>query len=375
MIGRLLLRKGEKPRLVSDLKKELQMLWQPKSDWKLIPMSKGFYTIKFTTAEDKFNAKRKSSWNLVSGTLRLRDWIISSIGNSVGVPIKVDGATADGDVGHFARVLVEVDLALPLPDSIHVDCPDQSFYVEVGFEQLPYFCTKCKITGHTLDNCFKRKVERGIEQQKKPMEGNVVDAAKEKSKGDEELQFGKPKSAWQPRTDKEIAKPSENRFNVLNSQHVSGPDLLEAITIPVSENEVQQIEQEHISSEQTSDEEEVETIEMEQNPNSLGEEQQAAQPDKAIERELESPVERIEAADTLEKGQTDLVLSETKARNREELNIKVNRIANLVQNKNAEGLNKDKETLQTAKKRGRPLGSARVERKPDQSTDNIKCRL
>ncbi|XP_057793175.1 uncharacterized protein LOC131009784 [Salvia miltiorrhiza] len=404
LIGRVLLRKGEKPRLTSDLKKELQVLWQPKSDWKLIPMSKGFYTLKFTTAEDKLNSKRKNSWSLASGTLRIRDWvrnfdpykeissicqvwmriyylpveywtkeIISSIGNSVGVPIKVDGATADGDVGHFARVLVEVDLALPLPDSVHVDCPDQSFYVEIGFEQLPHFCTKCKITGHSLDNCFKKNVEKGGKQSKKPMEGDVGDTNKEKSKSNEDLQFRKPRTVWHTKTDKETEKPSENRFNVLNSQHVSEP--VEVGTIPAREKEAQRIEQELIAADLTSDEEEMETIEMEQNPNNLRDAQQTNQPDTDMERDLEPTVEETNTADTLDKGQTDSVLSETKARNRDEADITVNQTANLEQIKNAEGADKNKETLKTAKKRGRPPGQTRAERKPDLSTDNIKGRL
>ncbi|XP_057803410.1 uncharacterized protein LOC131018720 [Salvia miltiorrhiza] len=409
LIGRVLLRKGEKPRLVSDLKKELQMLWQPKSDWKLIPMSKGFYTIKFTTAEDKLNAKRKSSWNLASGTLRLRDWvrnfdpykeissicqvwmriyylpveywtkeIISSIGNSVGVPIKVDGVTADGDVGHFARVLVEVDLALPLPDSVHVDCPDQSFYVEIGYEQLPHYCTKCKITGHTLDNCFKRSEGKVIEQLENSKEGDVVDAVTEKrnSKGDEGFQFRKPRSTWQSKPAKEKEVASENRFNVLDTQNPSGPNLLEAITKPVSEKDIQQIEQENTPTELVSEEEDVELIEMEQDSNvsCLMDEHQNNLMDDATGREMESQLEtqRVEAAAATEKVQTDLILSETNAQNLleteikvQETEIKVHRVVNLVQNKSAEGISKDKETLQTAKKRGRPPGQTRVERKLD----------
>ncbi|XP_057787511.1 uncharacterized protein LOC131004767 [Salvia miltiorrhiza] len=189
--------------------------------------------------------------------------IISSIENSVGVPIKVDGATADEDVGHFARVLVEVDLALPLPDSVHVDCPDQSFYVEIGFEQLPHFCTKCKITGHSLDNCFKHSAGKMIEQPEKPKEGDVVDAAIEKSKGGEDFQFRKPKSTWHPKPGKETKKATKNRFNVLSSQDISGPDILEVVTIPIYEDEVQQIKQGNTSTELIPEEEEDQVIELE----------------------------------------------------------------------------------------------------------------
>lgn len=40
--------------------------------------------------------------------------IISDIARKIGVPLKIDGKTLDGDFGHYARVLVDVYLALPL---------------------------------------------------------------------------------------------------------------------------------------------------------------------------------------------------------------------------------------------------------------------
>ncbi|XP_057778224.1 uncharacterized protein LOC130996954 [Salvia miltiorrhiza] len=75
LIGRLLLRKGEKPRLLTDLKRDLQVAWNIDNDWQIIPMGKSFYTIKFNTAEDKALVQKSTSWELPFGTMRLREWV------------------------------------------------------------------------------------------------------------------------------------------------------------------------------------------------------------------------------------------------------------------------------------------------------------
>ncbi|XP_057792976.1 uncharacterized protein LOC131009578 [Salvia miltiorrhiza] len=76
LIGRLLLRKGEKPRLLTDLKRDLQVAWNIDKDWQIIPMGKSFYTIKFNTAEDKAFVQKSTSWELPFGTMRLREWVV-----------------------------------------------------------------------------------------------------------------------------------------------------------------------------------------------------------------------------------------------------------------------------------------------------------
>ncbi|XP_057791147.1 uncharacterized protein LOC131008277 [Salvia miltiorrhiza] len=224
-------------------------------------MSKGFYTIKFSTAEDKSIAKRSNVWNLRSGTLRLREWvrnfdpykeisslcqvwmriyylpveywtkeIISSIARSAGVPIKVDGATAHGEVGHYARVLVEVDLAPPLPESASVDCHDRSIYVEFGFEQLPAFCTKCKITRHNLDKCKKRYDKEanndtvGGNKRTETVGAEVILNTTEEDAGRAQknttLEVSKQKPAWKPRENILQETTVVNRFDALAQLHI-----------------------------------------------------------------------------------------------------------------------------------------------------------
>ncbi|XP_057785686.1 uncharacterized protein LOC131003194 [Salvia miltiorrhiza] len=180
LTGRLLLGKGDKPRSTMELKSELQQLWGIVSAWQLIPLGKGYYTLRFTTATDKPIAKEKAIWELSKGNLRLREWtcnfdpfkensplanvwvrihylpieywnpqIISGIGRFLGHPLKIDGASAGRDFGQFSRILVEIDMSLPLPNTMLIDMDEFSFHVEFVFENLPLYCGRCKITGHS----------------------------------------------------------------------------------------------------------------------------------------------------------------------------------------------------------------------------------
>ncbi|XP_057770922.1 uncharacterized protein LOC130990710 [Salvia miltiorrhiza] len=171
-----------------ELKSELQQIWGINSDWQLIPLGKGFYTLYFTTATNKATSKKKVIWELSKGLLRLWEWarnfdpfkensplgnvwvrihylpieywnsqVISGIGRYLGHPLKIDGASAGRDFGQFARILVEIDMSLPLLNTLLIDMEDFSFQIEFVFENLPLYCGRCKITGHSPDRCRKSK--------------------------------------------------------------------------------------------------------------------------------------------------------------------------------------------------------------------------
>ncbi|XP_057811743.1 uncharacterized protein LOC131025979 [Salvia miltiorrhiza] len=192
LIGRLLLNKGDKPRQSRELKAELQSLWKISSPWHLMPMGKGYYTLRFQSKEDKATAKANLLWNLSVGSLRLRDWvryfnpykessslaqmwvriyhlpvefwhpeIISGIGSWLGQPLKIDGNSMTEDVGHFVRMLIEIDLAQTLPMMLNIDGGDYEFSVEFSYEYIPIFCHRCKITGHSMEKCRKSDKSQG----------------------------------------------------------------------------------------------------------------------------------------------------------------------------------------------------------------------
>lgn len=54
--------------------------------------------------------------------------------------------------GHYARVLVDINLTVELHDQILVEREDFAFFVNIAYENLPHFCTHIKIIGHTILN-------------------------------------------------------------------------------------------------------------------------------------------------------------------------------------------------------------------------------
>lgn len=65
----------------------------------------------------------------------------------------MDGNTASGLFGTFARVLVEIDMMLGLQDSIVIVRGNNSFYVEFEYENVSLFCVACHQSGHLSVNC------------------------------------------------------------------------------------------------------------------------------------------------------------------------------------------------------------------------------
>jgi hypothetical protein len=85
-----------------------------------------------------------------------RPKILFSIAGGVGVPISLDERTTNRTFGHYARVLVEIDLSKKLYHQILVQREGYSFPVDLKFEKLPSFCSFCQCIGHTLEECTTR---------------------------------------------------------------------------------------------------------------------------------------------------------------------------------------------------------------------------
>ncbi|XXG79493.1 hypothetical protein AAC387_Pa09g0544 [Persea americana] len=78
--------------------------------------------------------------------------IIFSLANSIGQPIKLDDITYSQRILTFARVLVNVDLSKPKPQSILVDLQgERELKIVVSFENYP--CSVCYQIGHYHQSC------------------------------------------------------------------------------------------------------------------------------------------------------------------------------------------------------------------------------
>lgn len=58
--------------------------------------------------------------------------------------------------GHYAQILVDVNLSAKLHNKILVERDEFAFYVGVEYERLPSFCSYCQVIGHSSQDCKKR---------------------------------------------------------------------------------------------------------------------------------------------------------------------------------------------------------------------------
>jgi len=116
-----------------------------------------------------------------------RKKILFAIAISVGTPICVDAMTSKPAIertfGHFARVLVDIDLTKELKYEVLVERKGYAFFVEFAYENLPEFCDYCKIVGHSVHNCTKRNIkDAGTEAQQNIKDGNTKSNVERKGK-------------------------------------------------------------------------------------------------------------------------------------------------------------------------------------------------
>ncbi|VFQ98543.1 unnamed protein product [Cuscuta campestris] len=76
-----------------------------------------------------------------------------TLASTIGRPIQLDEKTANLDRGAEARVLIERDLSLPFPNSVHLRIGDKDLIIPCQRESYPDYCTFCKKLGHNCKGC------------------------------------------------------------------------------------------------------------------------------------------------------------------------------------------------------------------------------
>ncbi|KAJ8430000.1 hypothetical protein Cgig2_033925 [Carnegiea gigantea] len=101
--------------------------------------------------------------------LDIRYWgndSFSKLGGIIGIPIKTDKYTKNKEYLHYARMLIEVPMEGPFPDTIDF-INDYRVLVKqrINFEWKPIKCNQCQLIGHEGKEVVKR-------QRPDPSEGN-----------------------------------------------------------------------------------------------------------------------------------------------------------------------------------------------------------
>ena len=82
-----------------------------------------------------------------------RERTLKEIASTVGAPIDIDDPTRNRAFGHYARILVNVDLSKRAYDEILVEREGYTFKVKVQYKRRPLFCHHCYATGNNVTTC------------------------------------------------------------------------------------------------------------------------------------------------------------------------------------------------------------------------------
>ncbi|KAL8485573.1 hypothetical protein ACS0TY_027748 [Phlomoides rotata] len=187
LIGRLIYEKKVTPLSMESLERKLTELWGTSRTWRLIPLGKGYFNIRFSSKDDRDRILKRRTWSVKLGLMRLQHWVLDfdpdKIKSSVtqvwirihglpieywqnqvlwamtlviGTPIMIDERTKTQSMCRYARMLVEFDLKQPREERIMFERAGHSSFATVKYEQLSVFCVICGNIGHTASNCHRQ---------------------------------------------------------------------------------------------------------------------------------------------------------------------------------------------------------------------------
>lgn len=176
------------------MRRYVGQIWSNVSSPDLFYHDKGYYVVKFKSEEDMNEIFYTGPYSMNNRPLILKKWCpnfdfsaefltevplwvkfprlpvscwsgdsLSRIANALGVPLFADEYATNQSRISFARMVIEVNVTKPIPESIAVMDPSgQVFHQPVLFDWKPKYCEKCLTVGH---NCVKK-----AQTQKKPQE-------------------------------------------------------------------------------------------------------------------------------------------------------------------------------------------------------------
>ncbi|KAI9173452.1 hypothetical protein LWI28_001560 [Acer negundo] len=208
LIGCVVLSIGERPWKLMDLKARLSKHWMLNSDWRLISLGRGYYQI------------------LLKSPIE-----INHVWGGIGVPLRLDKATSDKDFGHYARVLVNMDVSLVLPTSVLLERDEfHSSFIAVEYENLPAFCSTCSSIGHLPSSCRWNKFSKvPLSSSTKSTQDIAGDSRVFRDNGFQPVRTRSSKSVYRPVIAPQEEVPLSNVFVVIHPD-VGGHDLVVILT-------------------------------------------------------------------------------------------------------------------------------------------------
>ncbi|EEF41127.1 hypothetical protein RCOM_0977490 [Ricinus communis] len=83
--------------------------------------------------------------------------ILTEIARSIGIPLRIDHATLKDDLGHYARILIDVYLSHELPSTLMIEREGKKLWIETSYKNLPTFRHTCQSIGHESYECHHNR--------------------------------------------------------------------------------------------------------------------------------------------------------------------------------------------------------------------------
>lgn len=184
--GRVTLQKGDPSLTTRGLKQKLVEIWPQLRNWFVTPLGRGFFEFKFQSMEDMKKVWAMNSVNLKSGILKNFYWskdfdpltqtqshaqlwirlmhlpqeywrqtTLFDIAFGFGTPISINKATQSRLFGHYARILVDVDMSDTLFETVVVEREGYAFPVIMEYKRKLAFYQHCKLLVHYIQQCHR----------------------------------------------------------------------------------------------------------------------------------------------------------------------------------------------------------------------------
>ncbi|XP_077228445.1 uncharacterized protein LOC143861405 [Tasmannia lanceolata] len=204
LVGYLL---GRRPYFVS-LKEHLHNIWKMKGEFQMFNLHSGFFLFQFNNSEDCETIMEGGNYSFGGRPLVLRRWTpdlaleklslstvpvwirfpglnlrfwsahcLGKIGRKIGNPLYMDSQTTGSTRLSYARICVEVEAGMELPDQIEITTSLGTTYQKVEYEWRPPSCKECVTFNHSSSSCPKKVAVKPQKQEWRQVSKIITHAA------------------------------------------------------------------------------------------------------------------------------------------------------------------------------------------------------
>jgi len=229
----------------------------------LLLCSKGFFVVQFELLEDYQKVFEQGPWFWGRAGLFITPWFpdfdantmvvtkmpvwvrlpnlplpfwhpseLEDIGNLLGTYVKCDNERREQGLFTYARICVEIDLSIGLPDRIRLIYEKYNWMQVLDYENTAFRCRTCQMTGHLQDMCplakkFPKK-KKGTNTRRKTWQADYDPFSDEEETGEGEQISKEENEEKQKKTETEEAQNAEQKSACEETQSDPGNNMDES---------------------------------------------------------------------------------------------------------------------------------------------------